>query len=135
MKISASLAIATFVTFASSGRAQLLISEYLANPSGTDSPLEFVELVATENINFALTPYSVVFGNNGTATANGWVAGGDVTYGFSITSGSVSRGDVVYVGGSSMAPTGTKLRVIDTATTPGDGFGNAATGVLGNGGA
>jgi hypothetical protein len=49
----------------------LLISEYLANPNGTDSPFEFVELRATRTINFATTPYSVVVANNGTATANG----------------------------------------------------------------
>ena len=33
-----------------------------------------------------------------------------------------------------MAPTGAKLRVIDTLTTAGDGFGNFRSGVLGNGG-
>jgi hypothetical protein len=135
MKISTPLALVLSVAFAGSSRAQLLISEYLANPSGTDSPLEFVELIATENIDFAVTPFSVVFGNNGTATANGWIAGGALTYGFNITAGSVQRGDIVYVGGSGMAPTGPKLRVINTGTTAGDGFGDASAGVLGNGGA
>ena len=116
--------------------AGLLISEVLANPNGTDSPFEFVELRATRPINFATTPYSVVFNNNGTATTNGWIAGGTLSYGFSITSGTVATGDVVYVGGSSMIPTGLQLRAINTGTTAGDGFGTAATGgVLGNGGA
>ncbi|MBS1795988.1 MAG: carboxypeptidase regulatory-like domain-containing protein [Acidobacteria bacterium] len=113
----------------------LLISEVLTNPAGNDSPFEFVELRATRPINFATTPYSVVFNNNGTANANGWIAGGSISYGFSITTGSVNTGDVVYVGGSSMVPTGPKLRTINTATTAGDGFGTAAAGgVLGNGG-
>ncbi len=113
----------------------LLISEFLANPNGTDSPFEWVELRATGAIDFAVTPFSVVFTNNGTATANGWINGGSITYGFSITTGTVSQGDVVYVGGSSMAPTGTKLRTINTGTTAGDRFGTAASGgVLGNGG-
>ncbi|HQW81448.1 MAG TPA: Calx-beta domain-containing protein [Pseudomonadota bacterium] len=114
----------------------MVISEYLANPSGTDSPFEYVELVATRTIDFTVTPYTVVFSNNGTATANGWRAGAGLTYAFAITSGSVVAGDVVYVGGSSMVPTGTKLRTINTGTTAGDGtIGNAnATGVLGNGG-
>jgi hypothetical protein len=118
--------------------AGLLISEFLANPAGgTDSPFEYVELRATRTINFATTPYSVVFTNNGNANANGWVAGGALTYAFNITTGTVNQGDVVYVGGSSMVPTGTKLRTINTGTTGGDGgIGNAATsGVLGNGGA
>jgi len=115
--------------------AGLLISELLTNPAGPDSPFEYVELIATQAINFAITPYTVVFANNGPANGNGWVAGAGLTYGFSITTGTVTAGQVVYVGGSSMAPTGTKLRTIDTGTTPGDGFGNLNTiGVLGNGG-
>ncbi|WP_300357363.1 choice-of-anchor I family protein [Fluviicola sp.] len=112
----------------------LVISEILPNPSGTDSPFEWIELVATSNINFAATPYTVVC-NNSAATMNGWIEGGAVTYAFQINTGSVNRGDVVYVGGSSMAPTGSKIRVINTATTGGDGFGTAASGgVVGNGG-
>lgn len=112
----------------------LVISELLANPPGTDNAFEWVELVATKSIDFSVTPYSVVVNNNGTATANGWVNGGTVTYGFSITSGTVTAGDVVYVGGSTMLPTGTKLRTINVVSTAGDGFGNAAAGVFGNGG-
>jgi hypothetical protein len=111
----------------------LVISEILPNPSGTDSPFEWIELVATSNINFATTPYTVVC-NNSAATMNGWVEGGAITYAFQINTGSVTAGQVVYVGGSSMAPTGTQLRVINTATTAGDGFGTAGSGVVGNGG-
>jgi hypothetical protein len=112
----------------------LVISEVLANPPSTDNSFEWVELVATQSIDFSVTPYSVVVCNNGTATANGWISGGTLSYGFNITTGTVSAGDVVYVGGSTMLPTGTKLRVIDVVTTAGDGFGNAAGGVFGNGG-
>src|SRR5689334_4713027 len=114
----------------------LLISELLANPPGNDANQEYVELIATRSINFATTPYSVVFANNGTATSAGYVAGGTITYGFAITSGTVARGDVVYVGGTGMAPTGPRLRQIDVTTTGGDRFGNAGgtAGVLGNGG-
>ncbi|MFA7274968.1 MAG: choice-of-anchor I family protein [Crocinitomicaceae bacterium] len=112
----------------------LAISEIFVNPSGTDSPYEWVELVATQNIDFSLTPYSIVVSNNGNATALGWVQGGSITYGFEINTGSVLAGDVVYVGGSLMAPTGTQLRVINTLTTNGDGFGNSGSGPFGNGG-
>lgn len=113
----------------------LLISEILANPNSTDSPFEYVELIATQTIDFSVNNYSIVFSNNGTATTNGWIAGGSITYGFNITTGIVNPGDVVYVGGSLMTPTGTKLRTINTATSGGDGFGNAnSSGVLGNGG-
>lgn len=134
MKTSIPLAVAASLLTAVCGRAQLFISEYLANPPGTDSPFEFVELIAADNIDFSLTPYSVVWNNNGTATVDGWIAGGALTYGFSITAGTVSRGDVVYVGGSSMLPVNNRLRAINTATTPGDRFGDASNNVLGNGG-
>ena len=113
----------------------LIISEILPNPTGTDSPFELVELVATRTINFSSTPYTIVAANNGTATTQGWVAGGGLSYGFQISTGTVNAGDVVYVGGSSMATTGTILRGINTGTTPGDGFGTANSGgVVGNGG-
>lgn len=119
----------------SAQRPGLIISEIHVNPSGADSPFEYAEFRATKFINFATTPYSVVLCNNGTATAAGWIAGGALSYGFSINTGTVNPGDVVYVGGSSMAPTGVKLRVINTGTTAGDGFGNLNTGgVFGNGG-
>lgn len=136
MKKSYILLAFVFQAFASfSQNPGLVISELLANPPSTDNSFEWVELVATQSIDFSVTPYSVVVCNNGTATANGWIAGGALSYGFNINSGTVNAGDVVYVGGSTMLPTGTKLRVIDVVTTPGDGFGNAAAGVFGNGGA
>ncbi|MBI3518206.1 MAG: esterase-like activity of phytase family protein [Bacteroidetes bacterium] len=113
----------------------LIISEILSNPAGTDSPFEYVEFRASKFIDFSITPYSVVVCNNGTATSGGWVSGGALSYGFSINTGTVNTGDVVYVGGSSMAPLGTKLRIINTGTTAGDAFGTAnSAGVFGNGG-
>jgi hypothetical protein len=114
----------------------LLISEFQADPTGSDSPFEFVELIATKNIDFSVTPYTVIFVNNGTATASGWIAGTNKTYAFQISSGTVSAGDVIYVGGSSMLPQSNRYRVIDTGVSAGDGgIGNAdPSGVLGNGG-
>ena len=114
----------------------LIISEFMVNPAGTDSPFEYVEFRVSKFIDFSVTPYSVVVCNNGTSTSAGWISGGVLSYGFSINTGTVNAGDVVYVGGSSMAPLGTKLRTINTGTTNGDSFGNFATsGVFGNGGA
>lgn len=114
----------------------LIISEILPNPAGTDSPYELIELVATRTINFATTPYTVVAANNGNATTQGWIAGGAISYAFQISTGTVNAGDVVYVGGTLMATTGTVLRAINTGTTAGDGFGTANTsGIVGNGGA
>lgn len=114
----------------------LLISEFLANPVGTDSPFEFVELIATKSIDFTVTPYTVIVSNNGTATANGWVNGGGLTYAFQINTGAVTPGQIIYVGGTSMIPLTNQYRVINTGTVGGDGgMGNAASaGVFGNGG-
>jgi uncharacterized protein (TIGR02145 family) len=104
-----------------------------------------VELVATKTINFTLTPYTVIFSNNGMGTSKGWVEGNipsppprNSTYAFLIDSGIVQAGDVVYVGGNLMTPTGILLRVKNTSADNGDGgIGGAftgASGVLGNGG-
>ena len=114
----------------------LLISEVLANPNGTDSCKEYIELRVTQNINFSTTPYSVIVCNNGTATQKGWVEGGAITYAFEINTGTVNQGDVVYVGGSCMNIAGTKIRIKNVKTTGGDGgIGTAAAaGVVGNGG-
>ena len=124
--------------------AGLLISELHSDPSGNDSPFEWVELIATKDITFSTTPYTVVFANNGSATTKGWMQGGSAalppansTYAFLIDSGSVTKGEVVYVGGSLMTPSGKKLRIKNTSTENGDGgigLANLLTGVLGNGG-
>lgn len=124
------------ISLAKSQNPGLLISEFFQNPAGTDSPFEYVEFLVTDDIDFAVTPYTIIVCNNGNATTDGWIEGLAITYAFEITSGSVLEGDVVYVGGTSMAPTGIQIRVIDTGTTGGDGgIGNAnLTGVIGNGG-
>lgn len=128
--------IAFFVIRLSAQNPGLVISEFFPNPAGTDTCQEFVELIATKPINFGLTPYTVIVNNNGTANAQGWIAGGALSYAFAITSGTVAAGNVVYVGGSCMAPAGQKLRVINVKYTGGDGgIGSAnAAGVFGNGG-
>ncbi len=114
----------------------LVISEAFVNPSGTDSCKEFVELVATQSIDFSKTPYTVIVANNGTATVRGWKEGKSITYAFEINSGTVNTGDIVYVGGSCMKINGLKIKTINNMTTAGDGgIGNInATGVFGNGG-
>ncbi len=126
------------ITSISAQNKTLIISEILANPNGNDSPYEYVELLATTNINFATTPYTIVFTDNGTATSNGWKAGNSVTYAFQISTGTVTAGQVVYVGGSSMTPLsngGNGVRVKNTGSSGGDSFGSSNSGgVLGNGG-
>lgn len=114
----------------------LIISQVMANPAGTDSCKEYVELLVSQNIDFSLTPYTIIVSNNGNASSQGWVAGGALSYAFAITSGSVNTGDVVYVGGSCMSPTGTAVRTINVKYVNGDGgIGTLNSGgVFGNGG-
>lgn len=127
------------------GAAQIVVSGFMANPAGTDSPYEYVQLVATESVDFSATPYTVVVANNGIARVQGWAAGGALSHAFQMTSGSVSAGDVFYVGGSGMAVNGSGsaslagekwIRSYDTSTTDGDGGTGAAAlgGVVGEGG-
>src|SRR4028119_1924329 len=116
----------------------------MANPAGTDSPYEYLQVIATEDIEFAANPYTGGGANNGTANPNGWVSGSALTYGFSINSGTLSQGQVAYIGGSGKLINGAAttdisaadwLKTINTGTTTGDGFGSVnTTGVLGNGG-
>lgn len=115
----------------------LVISEVYINPPGADSCKEFVELVATKYINFQQTPFTIIVNNNGAATTQGWVAGGNLTYAFEINQGTVSTGQVVYVGGSCMTPTQNIIKSLNVKYVNGDGgIGNAnASGVFGNGGA
>lgn len=123
----------------------LAISGYFANPAGNDGPYEYVQVIALEAVDFSVTPMSMVIANNGTATANGWIAGAALSYKFNITSGSLNAGDVAYIGGSGKLINGsgstdisgqTWLRSIDTSTTAGDGFGSSGGtgGNMGNGG-
>lgn len=125
--------------------SQIVISGFFANPPSTDGNYEYIQLVATQNINFATTPYTVVVSNNGTATSKGWVNGSFVTTGFLLNSGTVNQGDVFYVGGSGKLIYGagstdisslTWIRTIDFSSNSGDivGSGNTTSGVLGNGG-
>lgn len=145
MKIKQTLLAALLLASLTSARSQVIISGYLANPSGTDSPYEYAQFIATQNIDFSLTPMAVVFANDGTATASGWVAGGSLSYEMSLTSGTVSAGQTFYVGGSGRLINGggstdisgqNWIRTINTGTTGGDLFGTAnSAGVVGNGGA
>lgn len=133
--------------FAKVGFSQIVISGVMGNPSGTDSMYEYVQLVATQNINFSTNPHTVVFLNNGTATKKGWVNGLTISYGFYLNSGTVNKGDVFYVGGSGKKINGgssldisgqTWIKTLTPHTTAGDGFGSAnanGSGIFGNGGA
>ncbi|TZF83121.1 T9SS type A sorting domain-containing protein [Pedobacter sp. BS3] len=118
---------------------KVIITGYVTNPAGADANREYVQLMATEYINFAATPYSVItcytsYSGNWTtkAPAQGWVTGTipstqappkDVndptsqTTKFNITSGEVQAGDFFYIGGSNKRINGgSSTDISETAT-------------------
>jgi hypothetical protein len=80
-----------------------IISGYLVDPNSTDGNYEYIQFLATADIDFSKTPYSVITNNNAGASTfplQGWVTGGARTYKFKLTTGKVSKGEYFYVGGS-----------------------------------
>lgn len=127
--------------------APIVITGYLVDPTGTDANYEYIQLMATRDINFATNNFSVVTTNNaGTATptgfpASGWATGGLRTYKFNITSGSVTKGQYFYVGankniwGAGSTDISSAFWVSKMyASVAGDGFGSTTTNLLANSG-
>lgn len=127
--------------------APLVITGYLVDPPGTDTNYEYVQMMATRTIDFAVTPYSVVTTNNAGASTptgfptNGWATGDLRTYKINITSGSVQKGQYIYVGGykniwglASTDMSATKWYSKRYASLAGDGFGTATANLLANSG-
>ena len=127
--------------------APLVITGYLVDPTGTDANYEYIQLMATKDINFATNGFSVVTSNNAGASTptgfpeNGWATGGQRTYKINLTSGSVVRGQYVYVGankniwGSGSTDISSAFWISKMyGSQAGDGFGVATTNLLANSG-
>ena len=82
----------------------LLISGFQSDPKGGDGGQEYVQLLATKDIDFSVTPYCILFCNNsgGASSATpldaGWATGGQRTIKWDINSGSVQKGQFFYMG-------------------------------------
>ncbi|MBE7175215.1 MAG: hypothetical protein INR69_02350 [Mucilaginibacter polytrichastri] len=133
------------------GVSPIVISGFANDVAGADGNHEYVQLMATTDINFAETPFALVTCTNaGSATPNqgaapgaGWATGGGRSYKFNLTEGSVSKGEIFYVGGSARRINGPNstdisgskwIRSITYTTTNGDGIGNASSGLMPNSG-
>jgi len=133
----------------------IIITGFIADVAGADGNYEYMQFKATQDINFATTPYSVVVTNNAGATnptgfpTQGWATGALATTGASrtfkinLTSGTVSKGEFFYVGGSAKminGPSSTSIagakwiRAFNYTTTNGDGFGIKTGGLFANSG-
>ncbi|HVK46405.1 MAG TPA: hypothetical protein VM488_01145, partial [Pseudobacter sp.] len=87
-----------------SSAQDLLISGIQGDPKGGDGGQEYVQMLATKDIDFAVTPYCIVFSvNSGGASSatlldKGWATGGQRTIKYDITSGTVLKGQFFYFG-------------------------------------
>ncbi|MGH2624290.1 MAG: DUF5689 domain-containing protein, partial [Sphingobacterium sp.] len=85
---------------------KIIITGWIADPKGTDADNEYIQLMATEDIDFSKTPFSLVTTNNANASTptgypqKGWATGDKRTYKFNLTSGIAPKGTFFYVGGS-----------------------------------
>ena len=149
-KLLLTLGLAAFVL---SAKSQIIVTGIMADPSGTDASVtagvkayEYAQFMATENINFATTKFSVVFLYETTSTpqpSDGWASGAQgLTYQMNLTSGTVNKGEIFYVGGDGLKIWGASstdisaakwIRSIDYAKNVDDaGTGTSKTALLGN---
>jgi hypothetical protein len=127
--------------------ASIIITGYLVDPPGTDANYEYIQLMATKNIDFAVTPFSVVTTNNAGANiptgfpAEGWATGSQRTYKFNLNSGTVQKGQYFYVGANKNIWGAGSTDISSSrwfgkmySTVDGDGFGTRTTNLLANSG-
>lgn len=134
------------------GPIPIIITGFCNDPSGTDTNHEYIQLKANVDIDFSQIPFSVVTCNNaganqpnaGQAPGAGWATGGQRTFKFNLTEGTVQKGEYFYVGSGHRLINGPNSTSIAEAnwirsymysTNGGDGFGNTASNnILANSG-
>jgi len=129
-------------------KAAIVISGYIGDVEGTDLDGEYMQFLATRDIDFSVTPYSVVTHNTSSGylptgvPLNGWATGGRRSYKFDLKTGTVKKGEYFYVGNSSKLINGVGSTSIANAkwmvsrktnATPGDGIGDASSDLFLNG--
>ena len=129
----------------------VIITGYLPDPPGTDASAsaqyEYIQLMATKDIDFSVTPFSVVTTNNAGSTnpfpVNSWATGAARTYKINLTSGTVTKGQFFYVGGTTKLIWGAGstnissakwIASVNYASNPGADFGAATANLLANSG-
>jgi len=145
------LLLLAIIAMAGYANAQIIITGIANDVKGADGNYEYIQLLATEDIDFAKTPYALVTCTNaataepnpGTAPDGGWATGGGRTYKFNLSSGNVKTGECFYVGGIRKRINGAKstdikeakwIRAIDYKASEGDDFGAPTGGILPNSG-
>lgn len=86
--------------------APMVITGFLTDPAGTDANYEYVQLLATRDIDFSAENFTLVTTNNAGASTpsgypiNGWAMGDLRTYKIELKSDKVTKGTYFYVGGT-----------------------------------
>ena len=129
--------------------APVIISGFMSDCKGSDGNYEYIQLMATRDINFSATPFSVVVTNNANAStptgypSKGWATGDMRTFKFNLSSGYAAKGSFFYVGGagkqingsgSTSMSTANWIRAFDYTVNNGDGYGTKTSGLLANSG-
>jgi len=128
----------------------VLITGFLNDPApSNDGNYEYIQLMATRDIDFSVTPFALVTTNNANASkpagfpAAGWATGVVRTYKFNLDAGKVSKGSFFYVGGTSKVINGPGsadmsnsnwIGSFNYSTTDGKGFGSKTGNLLANSG-
>ncbi|WP_207426711.1 DUF5689 domain-containing protein [Pedobacter sp. SYSU D00535] len=134
----------------------IIITGFISDVKGGDGNYEYMQFMATRDIDFAQTPFSVVVTSNAGASSpagfpvNGWATGAGAaanttarTFKFNLTSGTAAKGTFFYVGGSGKMINGANstnisslnwIRAFNYTTTNGDGFGLKNGGLFANSG-
>jgi hypothetical protein len=126
-------------------RGRVIISGFANDVKGSDANAEYIQLLATTDVDFSKTPFSVVVCTNAGSVppAAGWATGGARTYKFNLRSGIVRKGEFFYVGGNNKRINGPGstdissakwIRAITYGNDPGDGLGDKSGGLLPNSG-
>ncbi|MCK7554232.1 hypothetical protein MKQ70_04075 [Chitinophaga sedimenti] len=75
----------------------ILITGFVSDAKGGDGNYEYVQMMATRDIDFAATPFSMVVSNNAGASnptgapANGWATGNQRTYKINLNQGAAKK--------------------------------------------
>lgn len=127
----------------------ILITGIATDVKGGDGNYEYVQMMATRDIDFSVTPYSIVTTNNAGASnptgfpTQGWATGNMRTYKINMTSGVAKQGTYFYVGGTGKRINGDKsksiaesnwIRAYDYVNLAGEGFGAKTGGWFANSG-
>ncbi len=133
----------------------IIITGFMSDVRGSDGNYEYMQFMATRDINFADENFSVVVTSNAGASiptgfpSKGWATGSLATTGnartfkFNLTSGTAAKGKFFYVGGAGKLINGSGstsinssnwIRAFDYTTINGDGFGQKTGGLFANSG-